>query len=231
VKTIKLDSKVFTYEIKRSKRKTIALRVVSKGTIKISAPLMISVKTIEDIIREKTSWILDNAKKQEEIEARFRNRNKILFLGKEYCIEREINKDKTFDFKIDGEIFKIIFPRVLEEQEEKELLMRWMKNESRKILKARTDFYCKLLELSYNEIHIKDQKTLWGSCSSKDNINYNYRIIMAPIEIVDYLVVHEACHLVHRDHGKAYWNLVGSVIPDYKERRAWLKNNGLLLKI
>ncbi|MDF2674900.1 MAG: hypothetical protein K0R09_3168, partial [Clostridiales bacterium] len=78
---------------------------------------------------------------------------------------------------------------------------------------------------------VKEQKTLWGSCSSKDNINFNWKLIMAPQAVLDYIVVHELCHLKHRDHSKNYWNLVEQIIPDHKEKRKWLKENGRSLVV
>ncbi|HID0886867.1 TPA: M48 family metallopeptidase, partial [Clostridium botulinum] len=91
--------------------------------------------------------------------------------------------------------------------------------------------YSNILKVAPKNIVIKNQKTLWGSCSSKGNINYNYKIVMAPLKILDYIVVHELCHLVHMNHSKDFWQLVESIIPDFKERRNWLKENGYKLKI
>ncbi|WP_081457835.1 YgjP-like metallopeptidase domain-containing protein [Clostridium carboxidivorans] len=103
------------------------------------------------------------------------------------------------------------------------------KNQAKKVLIERTKIYSKLIGVNPLKVTIKSQKTLWGSCSSKRNINYNYKIIMAPMEVVDYIVVHELCHLIHMNHSKQYWNTVQSILPDYKIRRRWLKDNGFKL--
>ncbi|MFY9394281.1 MAG: M48 family metallopeptidase, partial [Halanaerobiales bacterium] len=93
------------------------------------------------------------------------------------------------------------------------------------------EHYRKKLGVSYNKIFIRDQKTRWGSCSSKGNLNFNWRLIMAPLSIMDYIVVHELVHLIHPNHGRDFLKLVESVIPDYKEKKQWLRINGYRLKI
>ncbi|EKN42554.1 zinc-dependent protease, partial [Clostridium botulinum CFSAN001627] len=123
---------------------------------------------------------------------------------------------------------------ILKEKREviiKDNLEKFYKEKAVKVLKERTDYYSNILKVAPKNIVIKNQKTLWGSCSSKGNINYNYKIVMAPLKILDYIVVHELCHLVHMNHSKDFWQLVESIIPDFKERRNWLKENGYKLKI
>ena len=83
----------------------------------------------------------------------------------------------------------------------------------------------------YNKIYIRDQKTRWGSCSSKGNLNFNWRLIMAPLFIMDYIVVHELAHLVHPNHSRDFWKLVKKIVPDYKEKKEWLKIYGNSLSI
>ncbi len=83
---------------------------------------------------------------------------------------------------------------------------------------------------SVNRITIRNQKTRWGSCSSKGNLNFNWRLLMAPAEILDYVVVHELCHLLYLNHSKQFWQAVGKILPDYPKRRSWLKANGILLE-
>jgi len=116
-------------------------------------------------------------------------------------------------------------------EEIKRRLIEWYKKEARTKYKERVEHYRKKLGVSYNKIFIRDQKTRWGSCSSKGNLNFNWRLIMAPLSIMDYIVVHELVHLIHPNHGRDFWKLVESVIPDYKEKKQWLRINGYRLKI
>lgn len=96
----------------------------------------------------------------------------------------------------------------------------------------RVEYYLPLIGGHYSSIRIGDQKTRWGSCSSNKTLSFSWRLMLAPPRVLDYVVIHELCHLTHMDHSKDFWALVASVDPDYKEHRQWLKENGdkLLLK-
>lgn len=222
----------FNYRIIRRNRKTVGIKVTEEGEVIIASPFGVSKKIICDIIRDKEEWIsrkIALMKQASILEKReMKNGSKFWFLGKE--LELEIIKTNKViqSSKIENERI-IVF--VSSDDVVKDKIMNLYKGEARKVLNERTDVYSKVIGVNPNKIFIKDQKTLWGSCSSRKNINYNYRIIMAPIEIVDYIVVHELCHLIHMNHSKSYWNTVQSILPDYEERRKWLKSNGYMLKI
>lgn len=95
----------------------------------------------------------------------------------------------------------------------------------------RCAYYRALTGGRYTSITIRDQKTRWGSCSSRGTLSFNYRLIFAPSAVLDYVVVHELCHLTHMNHSKEFWNMVGSVMPDYKVYRRWLRDHGQELSL
>lgn len=95
----------------------------------------------------------------------------------------------------------------------------------------RAAYYAPILGVTYGRITIRDQKTRWGSCSGRGNLNFTWKLILTPSEVLDYVVVHELCHRLEMNHSERFWNHVRSVLPDYQERRAWLKKNGWLLDI
>lgn len=101
-----------------------------------------------------------------------------------------------------------------------------LKMQARQVLTQRTDTYKILLGVDYQRIRIGDQKTRWGSCSSKGTISYNWHLILMPERIMDYVIVHELCHLREMNHSKRFWQLVEEILPDYVSRRKWLKENG-----
>lgn len=107
-----------------------------------------------------------------------------------------------------------------------EILEKRYRNAARKQIENRVAFYHKYTGGSYTSITIRDQKTRWGSCSSTGTLSFNYRLIFAPPKVLDYVVVHELCHLTHMNHAPAFWNMVGSVMPDYKKQKQWLKEHG-----
>lgn len=114
---------------------------------------------------------------------------------------------------------------------ENEVLVKKYKRLARKVIHERCAFFQPFTQGTYHSISIRDQKTRWGSCSGKGNLSFNWRLILAPPEILDYVVVHELCHLTHLNHSKDFWHLVETVLPDYKERRQWLKENGHTLHL
>lgn len=95
------------------------------------------------------------------------------------------------------------------------------------VIPPKTAHYAKLLNVSYGRITIRKQKTRWGSCSSKGNLNFNCLLMLAPDEVVDYVVVHELCHRIEMNHSRAFWNLVESILPDYRAQQKWLKVHGM----
>ncbi|WP_424245861.1 hypothetical protein Dip510_000796 [Elusimicrobium posterum] len=106
-----------------------------------------------------------------------------------------------------------------------ELAENWLRTQAEITLKERTKEWAAKMGIEYNNVFIKDQKTMWGSCSDKKNINFSYRIIKMPVIIMDYLIVHELAHIVHMNHAQEYWSLVAQYSPDYNEHRKWLNNN------
>lgn len=226
-----------SYKIIRKHRKTIGIKITDKGEVIITSPFGVSEETIKNIIKKKQKWINDKIKliKQNNFfyKKTFKDGEKFLFLGNK--LELEIIKiDGTVCYaKIEYEKVKVYMNLSDMDSEDavSSAIINLYKKEAAVLFKERTDIYSKILGVSPKRIFIKDQKTLWGSCSSKGNINYNYRIIMAPISIVDYIVVHELCHLIHMNHSKKYWNTVKSVLPDYEKRKNWLKDNGYMLKV
>ena len=99
--------------------------------------------------------------------------------------------------------------------EEKKRLVK----QARILITQRVDYYAPIVGVSYNRIAIKDTKTRWGSCSKDGNLNFSFRLVLEPLEILDYVVVHELCHRIHMNHSKEFWAEVARIIPDYKERR------------
>lgn len=97
---------------------------------------------------------------------------------------------------------------------------------ARDIFTRKTEWFARIMGVTYGRIAIREQKTRWGSCSSAGNLNYNWRLIFAPEEIVDYIVVHELAHRLEMNHSKAFYNIVESVLPDYRKAQKWLRENG-----
>lgn len=107
-----------------------------------------------------------------------------------------------------------------------ETLEKRYRSAARTQFEQRCAYYHQFTGGSYTSITIRDQKTRWGSCSSRGTLSFNYRLIFAPAPVLDYVVVHELCHLTHMNHSKEFWDMVGSVMPDYKSHKKWLREHG-----
>ncbi|MCM1044516.1 MAG: M48 family metallopeptidase [Candidatus Gastranaerophilales bacterium] len=112
-----------------------------------------------------------------------------------------------------------------------QVLDRRYRNFARQSITKRVVFYHALTGGDYTSITIRDQKTRWGSCSSKGTLSFNYRLIYAPSKVMDYVVVHELCHLTHMNHSKNFWAMVERIMPDYRAQKAWLKEHGQELTV
>lgn len=109
----------------------------------------------------------------------------------------------------------------LDAAQEKELRER-----AKAVLAQRTAYFARQIGVTYGRITVRDQKTRWGSCSQTGNLNFNFRLILAPLEVLDYVVVHELCHRRQMNHSAQFWQEVAQVLPDYRKRKAWLTENG-----
>jgi hypothetical protein len=116
------------------------------------------------------------------------------------------------------------------EEKIKLTLSSWYKQRFIDIAKPRVNYYANKYNLAINRVNVKAQKTLWGSCSSNNNINLNYQLIMAPLEVIDYVIVHELVHTLHKNHSPRFWQKVSSIMPKYKASKNWLKENGYKLR-
>ncbi len=141
---------------------------------------------------------------------------------REHEIERFIRQKRYWIYKQTKRVIEENQNRVYRSKEE----VTALKRQAREVLTKKSDDYKEILHVNYTRIRIGDQKTRWGSCSSKGTISYNWRLILMPERIQNYVVVHELCHLLEMNHSPAFWKKVSEVLPDYQSSRKWLKEHG-----
>ena len=151
------------------------------------------------------------------------SQNRVLYNGDLFEARMYLTPDQEPGVTFDGTVFHIYLQT--KEDAPAALVTNWLHQKADEVLKKRTQEWAEKIGVEYNHIVLKDQKTLWASCSGKKNINYSYRIIKMPPAVQDYLMVHELCHLVHMNHGPEYWQLVAQFCPDYKLHRRWLNEH------
>jgi len=154
---------------------------------------------------------------------------KLLYLG-EY---RNLVVQKNYAFVrpkvIEIEEKIIVYTAVEDKQIVKTALLHWYRGQAEKILKDRVEYYGHFITEPVGVVRIKEQKSRWGSCSTKGNLNLNWRLLLAPQEVLDYVVVHELAHLKIMNHSSDFWKYVAEILPDYKRWDRWLKQNGAYL--
>ncbi len=233
---LQIENREIKYYIEYRKRKSVEIRIDPSGMIRVRAPKNSDENKVIELLKSKSKWIIKNMDKyfeasEEKTESDYKSGDMYKVLWKNYGLKLLINSEfYKPSANIEGDHIVV---RVT--KDDRELIAKAMdsfyRKEARRIIKERIKIYQKHFKSKPKEITFKDEKSRWGSCTSERVINFNYRIIMAPLSIVDYLVVHEMCHLAHMNHSKSFWTLVGSILPDYKESREWLKYNGFTLNL
>ena len=213
-------------EIKKLEKKSISIEIDNRGKVIFRVPVNIKVSELEKIIDKRFEWIINNVKKVKELnknilERQFEEDEIFLYLGEEYRLK--FDKISRID-----ENKKYIYTT---ENNRKESLEKLYKFLAKDYIIKRVEYYLDYFEEKPQSIKIKKQKTRWGSCSFKNNLNFNYKIIMARKQIVDYLVIHEMCHMKHKNHSTEFWNTVKEILPDYKSLKEELKAIGFKLDL
>ena len=213
-------------QIIRSRRKTIALVIQPNGELLIRAPKRATKRQINAMLTQHADWIAKKQAQMREAKEKFAPHQFIegegfLYLGKSYPLH--ITGAKKTTLRLWGKNFQIAKSA---QAHAEQLFTAWYKKEARKIFIERVEFYAKKYDFDYAKLKLSSARTRWGSCSSNGNINLTWRLVMAPLEIVDYVVVHELSHLREHNHSKAFWAQVEAILPDYKSRRKWLKEHG-----
>jgi len=212
----------------RSKRKTIAIMIQRDGKLLVRAPLRVSIVHIQHFINEKTDWILAQ---QEKANAHlvpaheYKDGEIFLFLGKKIPLELA---DPQKIPLILGSSFRL---KRSEKEQARQVFTRWYQEQARRVIASRVEYFADQYNLSYSRIRLSSARTRWGSCSSKGTLSFTWRLVMAPQEVIDYVVIHELVHLEIKNHSAAFWAKVQEYVPDYKKKRAWLKTNGHLLEL
>ena len=204
------------------------MEISSDASLIIRAPLRIPFIEIQKIVFSKRNWIINKQriareKRLQGFPKNFTERDEFLYLGKKYPLVILENAVNPLFFNKEFRIIRNYLPSA------RELFIDWYKKQAQSKIKERLDFYSDSLGYKYNKFGISNARKRWGSCNSKGNIYINWRLIMAPIDIIDYVVIHELAHLKERSHSKKFWERVKIIQGDYKQRRIWLKENAQLL--
>jgi predicted metal-dependent hydrolase len=210
---VEIDQGIIECDIQYGNRKKLSIHIDGIGLITVKAPKNLSEEIIANAIKQNGQWIRgklnDISERQEMPKQRvYEDQGKFLYLGKEYSLHELIEiGDK-------------------EEEERKKNLKKFYITSCTKIIGERIKTYQQQLGVKPKSIEIVESNTQWGSCNSSKKITFNYKLAMAPVDVIDYVIVHELCHLIHMNHDRSFWRRVGSIIPDYKKKQDYLARFG-----
>ena len=201
-----------------SRRKKLLLQVTQDQKVIVKAPYFMPKWYIYLFVYFQSSWIQKQKEKISEKKRKTLSSRYILFLGEQYYVE--VNKHIK---KVIIEDMQFIIPQ------SKDALKKWYMKEAKLIIPQRVEYFSKKFNFQYKSIRITSARTRWGSCSALDNLNFSWRLVMAPQEAIDYVVIHELAHTVHKNHSKQFWDEVHRCMPDYLVHKKWLKDHAYLV--
>lgn len=218
------------YLIKYSNRKTLNITVERDRQVVVHAPANLSEDKIREIVSSKKDWIMGKLMHVQKypvvVSAKeFVSGEALMYLGKNYQLLvvnadiEGIELDKQFKISKKNQAIA------------NELFKQWYKKQAIEKIKPLAIEYAKNLGVQFNECRISEMKYRWGSCTPKNNINFSWRIIKAPMFVIRYIVVHELIHLIESNHTPTFWNILSIQVPDYQKAKDWLKTYGYLLEV
>jgi predicted metal-dependent hydrolase len=218
----------YTLKKSRKRRRTISLQISDKSELVINAPHFTPLSEINRFVQEKQDWI--NKAIQKHKEALIKNRAKEYTTGEHFYYLGESYPLEVFFEPLEnaGVVFwdNRFFLNAQEKKDlRKQYFVLWYKKKAHKYISERVDFFSLMLKLQPGSLRITSAESRWGSCSEDNNLAFSFRLIMAKPEVIDYVVVHELMHIKEKNHSAKFWQLVESVMPEYKLHRRWLKDN------
>jgi hypothetical protein len=217
-------------QIIRTKRKSIALIVEPDGRLVVRAPMRISDADIKHLVKQKERWIREKQKQVKDKSTQstpkvYMDGEEFLYLGKSYNLKIVTDLNPALVLSRKFYLSRLALPKA------ESVFTEWYREQARAVISERVKLYTARHGFTYRKIRITSARTRWGSCSSMGNLNFTWRLVMAPPEVIDYVVVHELAHLRVNNHSKEFWKQVERIMPDYKQRLKWLKENGRKLTL
>jgi predicted metal-dependent hydrolase len=218
------------YKINRSRkrRKTISLQVRNEAEVIISAPYFTPVDEINSFVEEKQNWINKAIRKHKEDFQKnkvkeYNTGEHFFYLGQSYPLEVFFEP-----FENSGVVFwnNSFYLNAREDRDlRKHYFVLWYKKKASDFIYQRVDYFSRILKLRHESLKITSAESRWGSCSEDNNLAFSFRLMMAPTDIIDYVIVHELTHIKEKNHSSKFWQRVETLMPEYKTQRRWLKDN------
>jgi hypothetical protein len=215
-------------QIIRSRRRTVALIVEPDGRLVVRAPLHARQADIERLVAYKADWIERKRAQfrlapQAAPRRRFQDGERFPYLGQEYPLQIAARQSSPLVFDEAFHLAHSALPQA------SQVFEAWYRRRGRELFTQRAAHFAHLHGLRYTSVRLSSARTRWGSCGAKGSLNFNWRLVMAPPDVIDYVIIHELAHLVERNHSPRFWARVAAMMPDYKVQRSWLKTHSASL--
>jgi len=229
-RVVAADGRRLEYILVQSKRKSVLFQALPGGITKVYAPVYARLREIDAMVRERIPELLDMHEKLETELARNRLAHPVA-PGSRVCVEGRalelvLERGERVSLKIDGGRCLLRLKETADEEAVRQALKQALSRLALKRIREKLEFYAPRLGVAFGRVAIRDQKSRWGSCSAKHNLNFNWKLIMAPEQALEYVVIHELCHLIEFNHSARFWRLVESQMPEYESWKKWLKEHG-----
>ncbi len=210
----------------RQRRASISLQVTRDGEVVVKAPYLVPQFLINQFVASKKEWIEKSLAKL----AAHRPKKKTYIPGEEFFY---LGLSHRLEFHAGTQIVAknnvLYFPKALQFRIKKEL-ESWFKKQAENLITQRVSYHAKKMKASYKDIFFSDTSSKWGTCFADNTLQFNWRLIMAPLLVIDYVVIHELTHISEKNHQDSFWRRVRLFTPAYKQHRKWLEQNGHLLQ-
>lgn len=229
-------TKTIAFDVVYRQRKSLEISVEPPDIIKVVAPTGSSDKLIIETVKKKAKWIVKRLylfknMKLVTIKKEFVNGESFMYLGRNYTLEIELNSEiKKPEVALYQGKFHIQTPS-MEYNLLYNTMENWYRDKAKDKIIEQVKYYEKKFDVKPTAVKVKEQKKRWGTCTCNNELLFNWRCIMAPAPILDYIIVHEICHIIEKNHSQSFWDLVSSILPDYENRKEWLKNNGVRMTL
>lgn len=226
-----LQTEHFPAEVIRTRRRTAAINV-REGKVYVRVPLRFPEAAVREFLDIKSGWVIDKLTQQRQVQRANRRAfvtgERFTYLGDDCRLV--VMPGESDDTALEDGQLRVTYTGNLPDQNDiRERLIQWYRKRAAEVLSARADLFTPAVGAAPVKITIRTCKSRWGSCSAAGRVMFNWKIIMAPQSVIDYLVVHELCHLLEPNHSARFWEQVGKVLPDYRVQRQWLWQNGRYL--
>ncbi len=221
------------YILKRSRRKTACIQIDRKGCVSVRVPNRTTMKQIEGFIEQRETWIKRTLEACQErntrrIERLYEDGETALYLGKSYPLKIVPVLERPL--LLNGEGFQLSAEHSAPSRA-REVFRIFYRERGLHVIGPRVAHFQTLMGVAANKIRMSDALTRWASCSSKGNLNFQWKCLMLPTSVLDYIVVHELAHLIHMNHSPSFWGEVEKILPDYKQAYKWLRTKGADLSL